>query len=191
MKGTRSRRHFVEPEQLPSLLRAAASLDYTYRPIARPLLETLAFGGLRISEALSLEWCDVSLGSRTLRVREAKTDGGYREVANRSLAEAGIDPIVGAGFHGLRRTFASLRLALGDDIVYVAQQLGHEDPTFTIKVYARVVRRREKLSGEALRANDEAMKLAQNGRMAPDPRALSPVERAALPATARDRAESC
>jgi hypothetical protein len=35
-------------------------------------------------------------------------------------------------FSGLRRTYASLRAACGDDPVYIAQQLGHMDPRFTL-----------------------------------------------------------
>ena len=49
------------------------------------------------------------------------------------LAEDGIEPIGDVGPHGLRRTFASLRVAAGDDPVYVSAQIGHEDPTFTLK----------------------------------------------------------
>ena len=50
--------------------------------------------------------------------------------------------------HGLRRTFASLRVAAGDDPVYVSSQIGHEDPTFTLRVYAQVVKHRERLTAE-------------------------------------------
>jgi len=59
--------------------------------------------------------------------------------------------------HSLRRLYASLRFALGDDPVYVAEQLGHTDPTFSIKVYARALRRRERLNGTALREFDAAL----------------------------------
>ena len=55
------------------------------------------------------------------------------EKANVRLAEDGIEPIGNVGPHGLRRTFASLRVAAGDDPVYVSSQIGHEDPTFTLK----------------------------------------------------------
>ncbi len=58
------------------------------------------------------------------------------EKANVKLSGQGIEAIADdVGLHGLRRTFASLRTAAGDDPVYVAGQLGHEDPTFTLKVY--------------------------------------------------------
>ena len=42
--------------------------------------------------------------------------------------------------HSLRRTYASLRYACGDDPVYVAEQGGWKDPTFPIRVYARAVK---------------------------------------------------
>lgn len=72
-----------------------------------------------------------------------------------ALDIATIDEI--ASPHSLRRLYASLRFALGDDPVYVAAQLGHTDPTFSIKVYARAVRRRERLAGVALREFDAAL----------------------------------
>jgi len=34
----------------------------------------------------------------------------------------------------------------GDDPVYVAEQLGHTDPNFTLRVYAQAVRHRSKLT---------------------------------------------
>lgn len=38
--------------------------------------------------------------------------------------------------HGLRHTYASLTLASGASIVWVANQLGHSDPAMTLRVYA-------------------------------------------------------
>jgi integrase len=45
-------------------------------PNYRPLLETLAFTGLRISEALSLPWADLELEVGLLRVSVSKTEAG-------------------------------------------------------------------------------------------------------------------
>ena len=59
------------------------------------------------------------------------------EAANVKLDQLGIAPIGRLTFHGLRRTYASLRCVCGDDIRYTADQLGHEDARFTMRCYAR------------------------------------------------------
>lgn len=47
----------------------------------RPVIATLIGGGMRVSEAVALDWSDVNLATGTLRVGKAKTDAGsYREV---------------------------------------------------------------------------------------------------------------
>jgi hypothetical protein len=61
------------------------------------------------------------------------------------------------------------RFALGDDPVYVAEQMGHEDGAFSMRVYARAVRRRERLTGAALREFDRALEWAEMGRIEPEP----------------------
>ena len=196
-KGTLPSRPAIEPEQLPSLLEAAA--DH------RPLIATMAGAGLRNGEACALDWSDIDRAAGTISVGTAKTDAGVRIVdvpaelraelhvvaeqreqtdiafpnrngrrqtpsnvgrrfktvvrhANERLGRLGLNPIdAGATPHSLRRLYASLRFALGDDPVYVAQQLGHTDPSFSMKVYARALRRRERLTGAALREFDAAL----------------------------------
>jgi integrase len=84
--------------------------------------------------------------------------------ANAQLEAVGIAPISGrVSPHSLRRTFASLRYACGDDPVYVAEQGGWADPSFPIKVYAKAVRRRERLSGAHREAFDAALDWAAMG----------------------------
>jgi integrase len=84
--------------------------------------------------------------------------------ANKRLDELGLRPIDEAVTpHSLRRLYASLRFALGDDPVYVANQLGHTEPGFSMKVYASAVRRRERLIGVALREFDAALEWAAMG----------------------------
>jgi len=39
-------------------------------------------------------------------------------------------------FHDLRHTYATLRVAKGDSIVDISNQLGHHDLGFTLKAYA-------------------------------------------------------
>jgi integrase len=69
--------------------------------------------------------------------------------------------------HSLRRTYASVRAACGDDPVYIAEQLGHEDPTFTIRVYARAAKRRERLADEYRTHFDQTLEWAEMGRIEP------------------------
>jgi hypothetical protein len=74
-----------------------------------------------------------------------------------------------------RRTYASLRCACGDDPVYTGSQIGHEDPRFTLKAYAKATKRRERLSGPHLKAYDRAIEWAQMGTSAVDtPEAIPP-----------------
>jgi integrase len=84
--------------------------------------------------------------------------------ANQRLDRLDIRPIDEAVTpHSLRRLYASLRFALGDDPVYVAAQLGHTEPGFSMKVYASAVRRRERLIGAALREFDAVLEWAAMG----------------------------
>lgn len=65
-------------------------------------------------------------------------------LANEHLTAMGKSTIPeGITPHSLRRTFASLRLAIGDEVPYVMQQLGHSDPKLTLGVYAQVMFRKD------------------------------------------------
>lgn len=81
--------------------------------------------------------------------------------ANVRLAELGLEPIFElATPHSLRRTYASLRAALRDDPIYIAEQMGHRDARFTFRVYQRAAKRRERLSGAHLEQFDRACEWA-------------------------------
>jgi integrase len=80
--------------------------------------------------------------------------------ANVKLAENRIEPLGDVRPHGLRRTYASLRTACGDDPVYVSRQIGHEDVRFTLNVYAQSVKRRERMTAEERREYDRAVEWA-------------------------------
>jgi integrase len=217
-KAAKPQRSWVEPEQVQSLLGGAS-------PYMRPAVATLVGAGLRVSEAVALDWRDVNLATGTLRVGRAKTDAGsWREVdlpggvvdelsewkvrsaddlrewrgrnpdagvpvflsnhagrvrgqsaanvarrlktairhANKRLRELGIEEISERVTpHSLRRTYASLRAASGDDPAYIAEQLGHSDARFTLAVYTKAVKRRAKLSGPYLAEFDRALEWAE------------------------------
>lgn len=236
LKGTRPRRPWVEPEQLPILLEAAAGF---LRPRGRPLVATLAGAGLRIDECLSLCRRDVNIAKGTLTVGRAKTEAGIRvidltpalrdelavyldrsvspapdalvfptksgrkdtrqnvrrrllipaiEQANKKLAGLGIEEIGKVSPHGLRRTYASLRAAAGDDPAYTAEQLGHEDPTFTLRVYTGAAKRRKRLVGAEAAEFDRALTWAQWARMGTNELIEVPSAQAAEPAEVADSA---
>jgi len=85
--------------------------------------------------------------------------------ANDRLTKLGIAPIPGnLGFHGFRRTYATLACLNREDLGYVADQLGHEDPSFTLRVYRQATRTRADRLPQAHRAEyDRALEWARIG----------------------------
>jgi integrase len=83
--------------------------------------------------------------------------------ANAKLQAAGIAPIGRLTFHGLRRTYASLRCVCGDDMRYTADQLGHEDARFTMRCCAQASKRRDRMAKPQRDAYDAAIEWAQMG----------------------------
>jgi len=64
--------------------------------------------------------------------------------ANENLAKVDRTPLPeGLTLHGLRHTFASLLVALGEDPRHVMGQLGHTDPVFTLRLYTHAMRRNQ------------------------------------------------
>jgi len=63
----------------------------------------------------------------------ALDESNVRKALNRILDAAGLDR---RGPHQMRHTFASLLLQDGVPITYVAAQLGHRDPSITLRVYS-------------------------------------------------------
>jgi integrase len=79
------------------------------------------------------------------------------ERANVRLAALGIEPLGDVRPRGLRRTYASLRTACGDDPMFVSRQIGHTDVRFTLNVYAQSVKRRERMSAAEQGEYDRAV----------------------------------
>lgn len=83
VKASKPRRPWLEPWQVVALIDAAGELDREDErslPIRRPLLATLAWSGVRVSEACALRWRSVDLAGGTIAVEESKTDAGVREI---------------------------------------------------------------------------------------------------------------
>jgi integrase len=56
--------------------------------------------------------------------------------------------------HTFRRTYITIMLAAGFDLPYVQDQVGHLDPTTTLAIYAKVIRRPDR---DAVRAEMRAL----------------------------------
>jgi integrase len=98
--------------------------------------------------------------------------------ANEILVPIGIAPIGPITFHSLRRTYASLRCACGDDVRYTADQIGHEDPRFTLRVYTQATKRRDRLAKPQREAFDRAIEWARIGSIVVDGPEAIPAESA-------------
>jgi integrase len=85
------------------------------------------------------------------------------ERASKRLEAEGIEPLPeGLTPHSLRRTFASVLIALGEDPAYVIGQLGHTNPSLTLRLYAKAMGRRDG-ERERLRALVEGREWAPMG----------------------------
>jgi integrase len=95
--------------------------------------------------------------------------------ANGQLAADGLTPLPeGLTLHALRRTCASVLVALGKDPRYVMAQLGHTDPTVTLGIYAQAMtssdndreRLRLLVEGGDLAVHDSVSESARSGIVA-------------------------
>jgi site-specific recombinase XerD len=100
----------------------------------RLLLALMAYAGLRRSELLGLEWDDVDLSRRLLRVRKAKGD---RQVFRHYVDAAGVNERKRVTPHTLRHVFASELLRAGANLRQIQELLGHKHLDSTQR-YTRV-----------------------------------------------------
>lgn len=164
-----------------------AILEAAHHPQIKNLFQFAFFTGLRTSELLALEWCDIDLKlgvvkvSRAMvrkRLKGAKTDAGEREVMLLEPAIAALlaqkeftfkkgkhvfhNPRTNKAWetdHQIRRTawiyaleragvryrnpyqtrhtFASMMLSAGENIMWVASQMGHVDTEMVMKTYGK------------------------------------------------------
>ncbi len=128
------------------------------------LYATLVATGLRLGEALSLQWADVDLARGVALVRSGKTANARRavllpeELVRELKAARGIGPVFpGANpwtirkchfyplvkrlglprirLHDLRHLHGTLLLARGVDLATVSARLGHSSKAFTLQTY--------------------------------------------------------
>ena len=72
-------------------------------------------------------------------MRETTLHRGWDRL-RRLATKHGVRPLT---LHSARHTFASLALDAGKSVKWVADQLGHRDPTITLRTYAHAIREAE------------------------------------------------
>jgi integrase len=103
--------------------------------------------------------------------------------ANKHLAEDGLPPLPAKPTpHSMRRIFASVLYALGEDPGVAMDEMGHTDPGLALRIYRQAMRRGENEKA-ALRRLVEGSVLAANGSTSenggvptPDRTRRSPIE---------------
>jgi integrase len=94
---------------------------------------------------------------------EEKAGTGAVGRANKWLAAAKLAPLpTGITPHSLRRTFASVLYALGEDPGVVMDEMGHTDPGLALRIYRQSMRRGDDEKA-ALKALVEGVQLAVIG----------------------------
>jgi len=105
-------------------------------PLASLLMDVL---GARRKEALAREWPEVPewifCSETGGPLDQDNFERSWRRVRRRAQ-KLGVRPL---RLHCTRHTWASLALAAGKSVRWVADQLGHADPALTLRVYARVI----------------------------------------------------
>ncbi|MGP0100072.1 MAG: tyrosine-type recombinase/integrase [Solirubrobacteraceae bacterium] len=84
--------------------------------------------------------------------RSLDTQEGAAQLSRANAHERGLPRLPqGITPHSLRRTFASVLYALGEDPGVVMDEMGHTDPALALRVYRQAMRRGEE-EGRRLRA---------------------------------------
>lgn len=89
----------------------------------------------------------VDVGDEAVAILAAAPDGDRAwPIAYSTLLHYWQDALVRAkvapaGLHAIRHSNAALRIAAGQDLVYMADQLGHANGAFTLRVYGHLIRR--------------------------------------------------
>jgi integrase len=88
---------------------------------------------------------------------------GAMRRADQALEDADLAPLPDRLTpHGLRHTCTSILIALGKDPRYVMEQIGHTDPSFTLRLYTHAMRR-ENSELERLKALVDGVEWEQTG----------------------------
>lgn len=139
----------LEADRLHVRRQRPAGLGWTTPPKSRAALRTVdLLPPVRAILEGRMRRCDESAQARTQARRLLFPGARGGPLNHRWAARAWWGPaLVAAGlegrhWHWLRHTTASLLLAWGEPVLYVAQQLGHARPSITLDVYGHLLGRR-------------------------------------------------
>ena len=145
----RKRKIYVRDSKTPAGVRVV-----DIRP--RLLEELMSFPGLADDVAMDKPAYPTSTGSRRDRNNvNARLIASVLRHAN-ALRAARHEPPIRAHVtpHTFRRTYITIMLAAGFDLPYVQDQVAHLDPSTTLAIYAKVIRRPDR---DAVRAEMRAL----------------------------------
>jgi len=106
----------------------------------------LAATGVRISEAIALQWRHLALDAPVPHVKVRRV---FRRVLQPAREAADLPWV---GFHAFRHTCASILFAEGRNAVQVQRWLGHHSASFTLATYVDEEERDRRADEEALRS---------------------------------------
>jgi integrase len=148
------------PDDCERLLSATADIE----PRLVPYIAISLFAGTRASETRQLQWCDVHINERYIRVRpQVAKKRRQRLVDISDNLAAWLDAYPGTGQHIfwstvyfrrsrkkagvvwegsiMRHTYASMHIAEHENAAATALQMGHRDPGVMFEHYRELVRR--------------------------------------------------
>jgi hypothetical protein len=152
---------------------AAGLREIEIRPILRDVLAAHKAAAYR-SGPEDLVFPTMTGGRRDPDNLRSRVLAAVLERADELLAERSLVPLPkGLTTHKLRHAFASILVALGVDPISVMRQIGHTDPSFTLRVYTHMMGR-DSQERERLRALVRGERVI--ARQAPPPRAVELAE---------------
>ncbi len=94
------------------------------------LLQFCFWAGLRTSELIALKWEDVNFKNKVINIKRGKVEGEENSTKNKYS----IRQII---CYQMRHTYASTLLSNGENVMWVASQMGHANAEMILKRYGK------------------------------------------------------
>jgi len=133
-------RRAITMRQLTTPKSGKGRLVATTETLAEELFDLLA---IRRREALARGWPEVPEWVFPSTTGTSWDETNFATVWARLRRRAQAEGVRPLRFHATRHSWATWALRAGKSVRWVAQQLGHADPAFTLRVYAHAMREEE------------------------------------------------